>query len=212
MKPILIASITLLVALVAPHALADGFTPLVTNGIPGLTDPTTAGSVINSASLAIFFNNLYKYLIGIAAALAIVEIIWSGIKIATNQDNVSTMLDYRGRIMQAIFGLVLVLAPVLVFSVINPSILDLSLNLPALNKLDTTGGGATTTATAEPGVTYTSPAQIPAGMHCYAQSTGGETAPRYVCFSSGASCTAKAKPDPSALNGECPAYPIQQSF
>lgn len=113
---------------------SSGFTALAP--IPGLTDPTSATSVINSQSLANFFNNLYKYLIGLAATLAVIMIIWGGIEIALNKENVSKLMDSKGKIYNAIFGLILVLSPVLVFSIINPSILNLSLNLPPI-KLDT---------------------------------------------------------------------------
>ena len=109
----------------APHVLAQNFVPLAP--IPGLTDiqPTSGG-------LAAFFNNLYKFLIGLAAVLAIIEIIWGGLEIST-KDSVSKQSDGKERITQAIFGLILVLSPVLVFSIINPSILNLSLNLPPLD-------------------------------------------------------------------------------
>jgi hypothetical protein len=105
--------------------------------IPGLTQGVTA----DTAGLANFFNNLYKYLIGLAAILAVIEIIWGGLEYST-QDSVSKKSDGKERIQQAIFGLVLVLSPVLVFSIINPSILNLSLNLP---KLDTVSGPSTGT-------------------------------------------------------------------
>ena len=82
--------------------------------------------------LATFFNNLYKYLIGLAAALAVIMIIWGGLEYST-QDSISKKSDGKQRIYDAIFGLVLVLSPVLVFSIINPSILNLSLNLKPLD-------------------------------------------------------------------------------
>ena len=106
----------------------SGFTALAP--IPGLTDANSA--VANSASLAVFFNNLYKYLIGLAAALAVIEIIWGGIEIST-KDSVPLKMKGKERIYGAVFGLVLVLSPVVVFSIINPSILNLSVNLPPLN-------------------------------------------------------------------------------
>ncbi len=111
--------------------------------IPGLTDQS-ATSVINATSLANFFNNLYKYLIGLAAILAVIEIIWGGLEIST-KDSVSKQSNGRERITQAIFGLVLVLSPVLVFSIINPNILNLSLNLPPLDTKSSTPSTATTT-------------------------------------------------------------------
>jgi hypothetical protein len=127
MKKMLLVSFVFLAVVVGlvPHVFAQGFVPLA--GIPGLTEGTTA----DSSGLAAFFNNLYKYLIGLAAALAVIEIIWGGLEIST-QDSVSKQSAGKERITQAIFGLVLVLSPVLVFSIINPSILNLSLNLPEL--------------------------------------------------------------------------------
>lgn len=117
----------------APHVFAQGFTALAP--IPGLTDAQSTTAVVNSGDLASFFNNLYKYLIGLAATLAVIEIIWAGLDIAYfHKDAVSAITNDKGRIYNAIFGLILVLSPVLVFSIINPSILNLSLNLP---KLDT---------------------------------------------------------------------------
>jgi len=113
----------------APHVLAQ-FVPLAP--IPGLTAEITPTSTIDPNTLATFFNNLYKYLIGLAATLAVIEIIWGGIEIST-KDSVSKQSDGKERITQAIFGLVLVLSPVLVFSIINPSILNLSLNLPPID-------------------------------------------------------------------------------
>jgi hypothetical protein len=99
--------------------------------IPGLTDNTST-SVVNSETLAVFLNNLYKYLLGIAAAAAVIEIIWGGIQMAVNRDSVSALLDSKGRVLRAIQGLILVFAPFLVFSIINPAILNLSIGLQEL--------------------------------------------------------------------------------
>jgi hypothetical protein len=131
----------------------SGFTALAP--IPGLTDVQTTGSVLNGNTLALFFNNLYKYLIGLAATLAVIEIVWAGLDISFfHKDAVSAIVDDKGRIYNAVFGLILVLSPVLVFSIINPSILNLSLNLPPI-KLDIpaggAGGGGTTSPATDPG-------------------------------------------------------------
>jgi len=137
---VLLVSVVALSVLSAPSALAaaptsppcpDGAAFCALAPIPGLTD-TGATSVVQSQDLTAFINNLYKYLIGLAAAFAIIEIIWGGLEIAT-KDSVSKQSDGKARIQQALFGLLLVLSPVVVFSVINPSILNLSLNLPTLD-------------------------------------------------------------------------------
>ncbi len=152
---------------VTPQVLpspSSGFTALAP--IPGLTD-TSNTAVVNSTSLANFFNNLYKYVIGLAAVLAVIMIIWGGLEIST-QDSISKQSAGKEKIQQAILGLVLVLSPVLVFSIINPNILNLSLNLPPLETKSgspvQTGGGtgtqtsstdAATTAAAAGGCTVT---------------------------------------------------------
>src|SRR3989344_2572631 len=67
----------------------SGFTALAP--ISGLTDAANT-SAVNSTSLANFFNNLYKYVIGIAAILAVIMIIWGGLEYST-QDSVSKKSD-----------------------------------------------------------------------------------------------------------------------
>lgn len=119
------------------------FVPLAP--IPGLTDQS-ALSAARSTNLASFFNNLYKYSIGLAAMLAIIMIIWGGLEYAT-QDSISKKSDGRERIYNAIFGLILVLLPVLVFSIINPAILNLSISLP---ELDTRSSAPASTQTTQP--------------------------------------------------------------
>ncbi len=137
MKKVMFIASALVFLGLTPHVFAQGFVPLT--NIPGLTD-VTANS---TGGFANFFNNLYKYLIGIAAVLAVIEIIWGGLEIST-QDSVSKHSDGKSRITQAILGLVLILLPVLVFTIINPSILNLSLNLPPLQTASSTGSGAGT--------------------------------------------------------------------
>lgn len=134
-----LASIVFAVGLVSVAHAADGFTALAP--IPGLTDAANT-SVVNSESLAKFLNNLYMFLIGLAAAIAVVMIIWGGIEYST-QDVPGSKSSGKERIQQALLGLLLILSPVLVFSVINPSILNLSVNLP---ELDTKSSAPTQTA------------------------------------------------------------------
>ncbi len=155
-KTVFAASSLLIFLGLAPEVFAQGFVPLAQ--IPGLTTPEVT-SVVNANSLAIFFNNLYKYAIGFAATLAVIEIIWGGLEIST-KDSVSKNKDGKERIQNAIFGLVLVLSPALVFTIINPAILNLSLNLPPLQ---TTAGTATTRT---PGTTRTQTSTTDASTGC----------------------------------------------
>jgi hypothetical protein len=97
----------------------QSFVPLT--NIPGLTDLTTA------PQLPIFLNNLYKLCIGVAAVLAVLQIIRGGI-IYMGGDSVTEKKTAKDLIRVAILGLLLVLSPVIVFSIINPKILDLDLS------------------------------------------------------------------------------------
>jgi hypothetical protein len=117
---ILLFILLLLPAISLAQSSAGGqFVPLAP--IPGLTDQQP------QSNMAVFLNNLYKILIGVAAAAAVVMIIWGGLEYATT-DNISSKSEGKAKIQQAILGLILVLLPVLVFSIINPSILNLSVN------------------------------------------------------------------------------------
>lgn len=130
MKKTILLSVFFLLLVFVPHALAQtGFVPLAE--IKGLTDPDTANGIINSGSFADFFNNLYKFLVGLAIALAIIEIIWGGLEYSTT-DSIGNKEAGKKRIRNAIYGLILILSPVLVFSIINPNILNLSVTLKAI--------------------------------------------------------------------------------
>jgi len=138
MKTSLIRTVVFLAAfLSAPLAYAadKGFTALAP--IPGLTDT----AITSSSGFAAFFDKLYIYLIGVAVILAIIMIIWGGLEYST-QDSISKKSDGKSKIYNALFGLVLVLSPVLVFTIINPQILSLNLNFPELK----TGWGDYSTA------------------------------------------------------------------
>ncbi len=204
MKNLFFGALVSLIA--APRALAEGFTPLAP--IPGLTSDN-GRSVINSTSLADFFNNLYLYLIGFAAIAAIIMIIWGGFEYAT-QDSISAKGAGKERIQEALFGLVLVLSPYLVFSIINPSILNLSLNLPKLNTFTPAAPVETGTAYAPSAANPTQTPKLPSGQFCYLHSAGTDAvtgAPKdtkWICFTSAAACTSTAKKDGGAVNGECP--------
>ena len=187
----------------APYALAQsGFVPLAP--IPGLTDISPT-SVVNSSTLTNFFNNLYKYLIGLAAVIAVIQIIWAGLDIAYfHKDAVSVITDDKGKIYNAIFGLVLVLSPVLVFSIINPAILNLSLSLPELK----TVSGTLAPTTQEQGK-VTTPVTTGAGNPCGLINVGGSaqgnctttifTEDTYATPPVGAWCYKLATPDNGKL-------------
>lgn len=117
---VLLASCALpAIALAAEDTSSLGFVPLTS--IPGID---AAG---NAATLPDFLNNVYKLSIGLAAVLAVLQIIRAGI-MYMGGDSVTEKKEARSLITLAIGGLVLVLSPVIVFSIINPKILDLKID------------------------------------------------------------------------------------
>lgn len=124
-------------------AHAQGFVPLT--NIPGLTDTASANKLLEEHTFSDFLNALYKYLIGIAAVIAIIQIVRGGIMIAT-KDSPAAHGNGRELIMHSIFGLILVLSPVLVFSIINKNILNLDANLPPLKLYENFSGNTDPTS------------------------------------------------------------------
>ena len=79
------------------------------------------------ASLATFLSTLYKLCIGAAAVLAVLQLMRAGV-MYMGGDSVTEKKDARNLITLSIVGLILVLAPYIVFSVINPAILRIDIN------------------------------------------------------------------------------------
>lgn len=92
--------------------LAQQFVPLVT--LPGITDFTNAASLVNGA---------VRLIIAAAALLAIIQIIRGGFVYLTTEA-VSARGDALGLIRDALTGLLLILASVLILTIINPDILN----------------------------------------------------------------------------------------
>lgn len=111
--------LSLLALPVAAFAQEYGFVPLT--NVPFLTDTG------NSFDLSQFLNNLYRLAIGVAAVLAVLQIMRAGI-MYMGGDSVTEKKEAKNLIGLSIAGLVLVLSPVVVFSIINPEILSLKIN------------------------------------------------------------------------------------
>jgi Type IV secretion system pilin len=104
-------------------ALAQDFVPLTS--IPGIQEAASANSI------GTFLNSLYRLCIGAAAVIAVLKIIQGGITYMMG-DSITEKRDAKHNISMAIFGLVLVLSPYLVFSIIDPRILRLDVDLSTL--------------------------------------------------------------------------------
>ncbi len=98
---------------------AGGFAPLT--NFPAFTNYAA------STSLVPFVNSLYTYAIGIAVILAVLEIVWGGFLWMGSGASITNKEAGRHKIMMAIFGLILVLSPYIVFKFINPSALSMKL-------------------------------------------------------------------------------------
>jgi hypothetical protein len=118
---VVISTPLLVLAATAPTVPAPsqptGFIPLT--NLPGL------GIGGGSATLPAFLKSLYRLCIGGAAVFAIIQIMRGGFKSITDNESVLAKSEARSMISNAILGLVLVLSPYIVFSVINKDILNL---------------------------------------------------------------------------------------
>jgi len=96
-----------------------GFVPLT--NVPFLTETG------NAFSLETFLNGLYRISIGIAAVVAVLQIMRAGIMYMGSDSGFAEKKEAKNLIALSIGGLILVLSPVVVFSVINPEILSLKI-------------------------------------------------------------------------------------
>lgn len=113
-----------------------GFVPLT--NIPAITE--VGNAITTPDGLSIFLNNIYRLAIGIAAVVAVLQIMRAGI-MYMGGDSVTEKKEAKNLIALSIGGLILVLSPVVVFSIINPEILSLKIgNLGELKATPPTGG------------------------------------------------------------------------
>lgn len=89
------------------------YTPLVP--LPGVSDKSTGVNLGN------YLSNMYKLLIAVAIILAIVMISWAGIEYM-GTDSVFGKTDAKGRIQNALGGVVLALTSWLILYTINPNL------------------------------------------------------------------------------------------
>lgn len=99
------------------------FTPLTS--IPGIE------SIASTDSLTVFLNALYRICVGAAAVLAVIQITRAGAMYML-PDSFTEKKEARHLISVSIFGLILVLAPTIVFSIIDPRILSLRIGVEGL--------------------------------------------------------------------------------
>ena len=101
-----------------------GFAPL-NRSLPGI------GDFADSPSIPNLLNNIYKIAIGLAAILAVLQIMRAGV-LYMGGDSITEKKEAKDLIAMSLIGLLLVLAPTIVFSIINPDILKLQIGAGAL--------------------------------------------------------------------------------
>jgi hypothetical protein len=149
----------------------NNFVPLTS--LPGLS---SVASLPATSGLPAFFNQLYKICIGVCAAIAFFQIIKAGVLYMSAGDNSGQVTKARGLITTSILGLVIVLSPYIVFSIINPGILSLNVNFAAI---------APATPAAAPAVSA-APAITPANDPSYGDGTCNfECAANNICKNGG---------------------------
>jgi hypothetical protein len=115
---------------------------------------SSSAGLTSAPSLPAFFNALYVYCVGIAAALAVLQLIHAGI-LYMGGDSITEVKQAKDLIGSALFGLLLVLSPVIIFGLINPKILSLNVGF---DKLGTT--------TSSPAATTPLPASAASAASC----------------------------------------------
>jgi hypothetical protein len=92
-------------------------------------------SFASSSGLADFVNKLYNWSLGIAGTLAVVMIVYGGIKYIVSAGNVGQQSDAKSIITNAIWGIVLLAGAYLILFTINPQLVNLSANEPGLTPI-----------------------------------------------------------------------------
>lgn len=98
-----------------------------TGGFVSLTKIENLTFAGNSAELPAFLNSLYMICIGLAAVIGVLQIMRAGVTWMTAGGSHEKIGDAKNLIRDTIIGLILVLAPTIVFSIINPDILKLQI-------------------------------------------------------------------------------------
>ncbi len=108
-------------ALPSPPTEYTLLAPIPLNG-PGSGESETTNA-------ATFLPGLFKLMIGIATALAVIMLIFGGIKYMST-DAIGGKSDARATIENAIWGLLLAISAWLILYTINPKLVEFNLNIP----------------------------------------------------------------------------------
>lgn len=120
---------------ITTFALIISFIPLaVTNAAEVYYKPLVGIPGVDTTNFDSFISTLYALSISIAGLLAVIKIIWAGVKYMLT-DVVTTKGEAKKDIQGALVGLLVVLSAVLILTVINPNIINVDMSLsPASNR------------------------------------------------------------------------------
>jgi hypothetical protein len=121
----------------ATAAAPGGGTESGASNFVALTNLPGVKDLAAQNNLPAFFNTIYKICIGVAASLAVLQIMLAGV-MYMGGDSVTETKQAKEKIQNAVLGLVLVLSPYIVFSIINPKLLDLQIGFSGLAPKGTT--------------------------------------------------------------------------
>jgi hypothetical protein len=100
------------------------YTPITVSGVPGVIGPG------EETRIEPFLTNIFTFLIGIAAVLAIIQITLGGVQYMTS-NAVGSIEDAKDKIRQAIIGLLLILGTYIILQQINPALVNINLTVPS---------------------------------------------------------------------------------
>jgi len=145
-KIFILSFIVCLLALSAAMQIASAQTPS-TSTIVNVEFPCPSGSQLGacqpSTDIPSYLNNLYKFAVGIAGALAVAMIVAGGVYYTVSAGSSDKQREAKSMITSAIWGLILLFASYLILRTVNPQITNLGLSFTditgkSLEKLTTT--------------------------------------------------------------------------
>lgn len=99
--------------------------------------PTIEGaqSPNETSDLPQLINYIYKFALLACGIVALISILIGAIQYVTSAGNASKAGDAKDRISQALLGILILLAAVLILRTINPDLVNISFELPAIEQL-----------------------------------------------------------------------------
>lgn len=92
--------------------------------------PGGSAEVPADTGFSIYAGEMFWFLLSAAIVLALLMLVIGGVEYVGSAGNTSLLGDAKGRILNAILGLLLALTAWLILNLINPNLVDFSLMIP----------------------------------------------------------------------------------